>query len=74
MTYAELMKKIKEKSGGTWVSRRYKATVTGIIPLHLVEAKYPELYCSWQCEVGFVPSLYRERKNTRDFSRGMNCA
>lgn len=44
--------------GKTGVSRRYKATVTGIIPLHLVEAKYPELYCSWQCEAGFVPSLY----------------
>lgn len=32
--------------GKTGFSRRYKATVTGIIPFHLIKAKCLGLYCS----------------------------
>lgn len=44
--------------GKTGLSRRYKATVTGIIPFHLIKAKYPELYYSWQRETRCTPDLY----------------
>lgn len=44
--------------GKTGLSRRYKATVTGIIPFHLIKAKYPELYYSWQRETRGTPDLY----------------
>lgn len=37
--------------GKTGFSRRYKATVLGIIPFHLIKAKYPELYCRWKSEI-----------------------
>ena len=44
--------------GKTGLSRRYKATVTGIIPFHLIKTKYPELYSSWQLETRCTPDLY----------------
>ena len=44
--------------GKTGLSRRYKATVTGIIPFHLIKTKYPELYYSWQRETRGTPDLY----------------
>lgn len=44
--------------GKTGFSRRYKATVTGIIPLHLIREKYPELYYSWQRETICTHNLY----------------
>lgn len=44
--------------GKTGLSRRYKATVTGIIPFHLIKANHPVLYCSWRREARCAPNLY----------------
>lgn len=44
--------------GKTGFSRRYKAMVTGVIPFHLIKAKYPELYYRWKSEIAGTPDLY----------------
>ena len=44
--------------GKTGFSRRYKATVLGIVPFHLIKTKYPELYCRWKSEIVGTTDLY----------------
>lgn len=44
--------------GKTGLSRRYKATITGIIPFHLIKEKYSELYCRWKSEIVGTADLY----------------
>lgn len=44
--------------GKTGPSRRYKATITGIIPFHLVKEKFPDLYYRWKSEVTTAAYLY----------------
>lgn len=44
--------------GKTGLYRRYKATVTGIIPFHLIKTRYPELYRRWKNEIVGTSDLY----------------
>lgn len=47
--------------GKTELSRRYKATVTGIIPFHLVKEKFPDLYYKWKNEIVDADFLYAKK-------------